>query len=170
MDKICISIGTADIDDLDSLLDWIKKNVNNRVMQVLNAEHIVSVDQIEFAFMEALDAMQEKSNIAKNLNNEFILRLVGVRQVDKAIERFGVKKGKNKIVIVISGNDCKHMMEELISKLYFVVDEFILDIKDRYDSLKEFYQIDDKQIETVGGSKEDALKSLILEKVATLEL
>ena len=102
MDKICISIGTADIDDLDSVLDWMKENVNDRVLQVLNAEHIVSVEQIEFAFMEALDAMQEKNNISNNLNNEFLLRLAGVRQVDKAIANFGVKQGKNKVVIVVS--------------------------------------------------------------------
>ncbi|MBN1160201.1 MAG: hypothetical protein JXA43_03150 [Candidatus Diapherotrites archaeon] len=171
MDKICISIGTVDIDDLDSLLDWMKENVRDRVLQVLNAEHIVSVSQIEFAFMEALDAMQEKNNIANSLNNEFLLRLAGVRQVDKAIANFGIKKGKNKAIIVVSGNDCKKVMEELISKFYFIVDDFVLDIDDkRFNSLKKFYQIEDKQINLVGGKKEDALTNLVLEKVATLEL
>ena len=170
MDKICISIGTADIDDLSSVLDWMKENTEFQVLQILRADYIVSVDQVVAAFNEALDTMQSKNNIAKTLNNEFLLRLAGVRQIDKALDNFGIKQGKNKVVIVISGNNCKHLMDEFITKFYFIVDELVLDIKDRYDSLKEFYQIDDKQIETIGGNKEDALRKLILEKVASLEL
>ena len=72
-------------------------------------------------------------------------------------------------VTVLRANSIGNM-QYLGIRFYFIVDEFVLDIKERYDSLREFYQIDDKQIEVIGGNKEDALKSLILEKVATLEL
>lgn len=138
------------VDDVPGLMEKInqikKTNSKGCVIQLLNADGIAGKKHILHAALQAVYAFKRDDNIANELGLEICVRASAQRQISKALNILGIKKGSNNICAVIV--NCN---EDLILELEIILgkrnDEVL-----KYDTnyLKEIYNISDTEIETAG--------------------
>ncbi|MBR9707339.1 MAG: hypothetical protein GOV15_02785 [Candidatus Diapherotrites archaeon] len=167
-----ILLGLIEIDDLDELLSTIRKLANKEnVVQTLDSQYVSSTEQLSFADLEARWAFENKRNLTKDLNTEFLLRLSGQRQIKKALEDFGIKKTNSEstscpVIVYCSGPNAQKNSDTIINELNFIVDETILDVTpQKKKALMKHYSITPKALETIG-----SLDALVLEKISLIGL
>ena len=68
---------------------------------------------VAFASILALRAFERKTNHAKTLGGELLLRLAGTLQIKDAIMKVGVKPGENYLVVFGDEADTKRVLEDL---------------------------------------------------------
>jgi len=145
-----------------SLKDFIKKlNSLDCTIVFIDANYVISKDQVEFAVKKAIKAWNEGKRVAKTLAMEILLYVAARRQISDAIE-VGLKEGKNEVVIVIL-DDCVDMLKELGFK-----EQQVLRLnKEKIERVKKFYDISDAELEIVGLEK---LPLLIRERIALFDV
>lgn len=145
------------------------------VAQLFDGQCVVSVRQIHAAVVATHLAFKAKSNISKKFDIEFLLRLAADTQINRVLERMGIKAGTREIgYCVVSEN--KNRVLRVSSDIARLIggepmrdDELKKD--ERLSEAMKFYGINEEEIEAVqASSKADAILLLILERIATLDL
>jgi KEOPS complex subunit Cgi121 len=138
------------------------------VAQVLDATAVCGRVHLESAFLHASRAMERGNNLARTLLIEWVLCAAGVRQVDVAFQRVGVRPGTDRFAVMLIADDDLVPGEEQVAE--------VLDAAElaRNDSVLE---CDEAALRTLGvGDAElaavprDRWPDLALERVAMLEL
>jgi len=155
---------------LQQLLTFSKKE--NLVIQALDAAVVFGKDHLISATKHAQRAFERRTNTTNSLALEILLYAAGERQIQKAITKMGVKKGKQMIAFVLvdklKRKPDKKTYEAIVNKLlqmfHLTSDDKVLE-GDR-DTLKKF-GITNKELHTLPQSK---YRDLILEKVALVDV
>ena len=77
---------------------------------------IATQEHLYFAVLNALQAFQNKTNISKSLAMETMLYASAQRQIQKAIQRCGIKPETTSMAVIIIGEDptqIKTMLEAI---------------------------------------------------------
>lgn len=95
----------ANITDVNLTLDIISKlNKNSScTIQLLDARGIAGKEHIYNAVIHAINSFKRKNNIANDLGMEICLRASAQRQISRAINILGLKKGPMEICMVLVG-------------------------------------------------------------------
>ena len=109
---------------------------------------------------------------------EMLLYISGQRQIKVAIEEFGAKSGDN--VLIILGNSEEEMKQVLMDCEKFIWGAFSDDVmaisnSSKLEAIREYFQIDDKELKAVGlkapkDSQEDVIVKLVLNRIALVAL
>ena len=140
------------------------------VIQALDAEAVYGKDHLVSATEHALRAFKRGRNAMNSLALEILLYAAGERQIQKAITKMGVKKGKGQIAFVIidikkaKGKTYDMVVDTLLQMFHFVRDDKVLE--GTKDTLKRF-GITQRELQTV---PEQRYGDLILEKVALVDV
>jgi len=165
--KVCVS----NVGDFISLL----KSTGHKygvTIQAMDAELIAGEEHIKSAVVKALRAVERGNNITSDLSLEILLYAAGKRQIERAFA-IGISEGAKEVAIVIvdttAEKDLVAVAEELKKETGLEespVHE--LDYREsKKESLKNFFNITDAEINAVGEQK---LKMLVLERVALLDV
>jgi KEOPS complex subunit Cgi121 len=150
------------VEDIPYFIGKIKDITNNScVIQLLNADGIAGKEHILHAAEQAIKAFKRKQNIANDLGLEICVRASAQRQISKALEILGLKKGLNNICAVII--NCDSGVDKELELLLGKTDDTIL--KPDIYSLNELYQISDEEIENSGG-----ISRVMIERTSLLVL
>lgn len=155
---------------ITELLVFSKKE--HLVIQAFDAAMIYSKDHLISAIAHAKRAFQQKTNATGSLALELLLYAAGERQIDKAIKKIGVKKGKQKIVFVLTDpldRKAKKTIDDSIKKKLLNTFDLQLDekaIQGDKMTLRRF-GITDQEVSTI---PKDWYGDLILEKVALVDI
>ncbi len=142
---------TSRLDDIPLLMsklnDIRRKNSPDCVVQLLNADGIAGRKHILHATVHALNAFKRGDNIARDLGLEICVRASAQRQISKALDILGLKKGNNNIcaVIVNCNQDLSQELEIILGKRE---DRVLMGDK---AILRDIYQLKDYEVETAGG-------------------
>lgn len=137
-------------DTLD-LIDGIKKD--GEIIQLLNADAVVSKNHIIHGVNQAFLAFERGENLAKDISVEIVLRCSAQRQISKAFKILGLSEGEmNLCAVLINSDDHLYELSEI-----FTYDDSVLLADD--DKLKEIYKIDDDVM---------PLEDLIIDKITKL--
>ena len=156
-DNIQILGFNADIDsvgDVLSKVDAIKKD--GEIIQLLNADSIVSRNHIVHGVNQAFLAFDRGENLANDISVEIVLRCSAQRQISKAFNILGLKEGNINLCAVLIG--CDDYSEELSSIFTPHDDVFSCD----ENHLKDIYGISD--VELVSMSFEE----IIIDRITKL--
>lgn len=134
-----------EVNDIISNLDGTSSN--SCVIQLLNADGIAGEEHILHATQQAIYAFKREENIANDLGLEICVRASAQRQISKALQILGLKKGLNNICAVIV--DCNGGVDKELELLLGKRDDKLL--KADTIHLKDLYQISDEEIENSGG-------------------
>lgn len=151
-----------------------KKNVQNVDVQFFDAELIATQEHLYFAVMNALQAFKNETNVSKSLAMETMLYVSAQRQIQKAIQRCGIKPETTNMAVVLIGEDPAKLKEALLEITSFVgsqPDDDVLKMSpSKAEKIKEAFQISDEETETVAknGNIQEALVNLVIEHVALL--
>lgn len=157
LDNIHILGFRADIQSVGDTLDFINSiKKDDEIIQLLNADSIVSKNHIIHGVNQAFLAFERGENLAKDLSVEIVLRCSAQRQISKAFKMLGLKEGNmNLCAILINSED---YTKELSSM--FTLDEGAL-IGDE-NKLIETYGISGNELETM------SVEDIIIDRITKL--
>jgi tRNA threonylcarbamoyladenosine modification (KEOPS) complex Cgi121 subunit len=116
------AIKVTKIDSVQETIDFINEfSKKNKVeIQLLNADIVASWEHLFFSAINALKSFRGKYNIANILGIELLLYISGNRQINEALDKFGLDKRINNIAVVVFFNE-----EEKAKKLMKDVCDFL---------------------------------------------
>ena len=159
MDNIQILGFKGTINSIGETLDYIDSiKEDGEIIQLLNADSIVSKNHIIHGVNQALLAFDRGENLANDLSVEIALRCSAQRQISKAFNILGLKEGEmNLCVILINSKD--HFEE--LSKI-FTPDDSVFDLDE--SNLIKIYKISDDEIINM------SLEDIIIDRIAKLNV
>ena len=157
MDNIQILGFKGTINSIGETLDYIDSiKEDGEIIQLLNADSIVSKNHIIHGVNQALLAFDRGENLANDLSVEIALRCSAQRQISKAFNILGLKEGEmNLCVILINSKD--HFEE--LSKI-LTPDDSVFDLDE--SNLRKIYKISDDEIINM------SLEDIIIDRIAKL--
>lgn len=145
--------------------------------QAFDYKAIASWQHLLNACILALKAWVEGRMLAKNLSLEILLYVAGDRRIKEAIDKVGVKESSQGLIIlylVRDGEVGKRLIEEASKKLGGVAEDSLLEVlKDKFEVLKEIFQVGEEELKASIAEGEDELKALvkcILTRTAKLDV
>jgi KEOPS complex subunit Cgi121 len=168
VDEIRLIFGRPAIKDRMELISALRaiSASHGCIIQALDADKIVGVRHLLFASKKAVQAFDEKRNIAKDLSVEFLRYASGERQIERALS-IGLSSSTKRIVLVLfpaSSNASCRLPDA--SELAFAVEEDGLGCSFNAKMVKEAFNISEEEIRAVGESR---IPDLVLERVALVD-
>jgi tRNA threonylcarbamoyladenosine modification (KEOPS) complex Cgi121 subunit len=151
-----------------------KRTRLNLGMQFFDASVIATSRHLYFAVLNALQAFRNKTNISKSLAVETMLYASALRQIQKAIQRCGIKPQTANMAITIIGEkpaEIRTMLGEIEACVGEEPDETVLEMTPvKLEKIKEVFQIKAEEIKSIleDECQSDAVVSLVVERVALL--
>ena len=137
-----------------NLIDSIKDD--DEIIQLLNADSIVSKNHIIHGVNQAILAFDRGENLAKDLSVEIVLRCSAQRQISKAFKILGLKEGDISLCAVLV--NCRDYASDLSE--IFTPDESVF--TPDYENLMKVYNIGDDEIEGM------SLEDIIVDRITKL--
>ena len=157
MDNIQILGFRANIDSVEDVLNKINSiKGDDEIIQLLDADSIVSKNHIIHGVNQAFLAFERGENLAKDLSVEIVLRCSAQRQISKAFKILGLKEGKmNLCAISINSNDYTRELSSIFTR----DDEVLLP---DYGKLVEIYKISDVELQNM------SVEEIIIDRITKL--
>src|SRR5271169_4640758 len=100
-------------DKAEAFLKANRKQTQNVDIQFFDADLIATQEHLYFAVLNALQAFDNKTNLSKTPTMETMLYASAQRQIQKAIERSGIKPKTKHMAVAIIGEDPTHIQNIL---------------------------------------------------------
>ena len=160
-------------DKAEAFLKTNRKQTQNVDLQFFDAELIATDEHLYFAVLNALQAFKNKTNHSKSPAMETILYASAQRQIQKAIERSGIKPQTKNLAVAIIGEDPKHVqetLEHLTKTLGREPDEKVLEMKKTKEAtIKKAFEIQKEELKIMeNGDPKKAIVNLVIERIALL--
>lgn len=157
MENIQILGFRASIDSVGDVLDEINSIKNDdEIIQLLNADSIVSKNHIIHGVNQACLAFERGENLAKDLSVEIVLRCSAQRQISKAFKILGLKEGNmNLCAVMINSDD----YSEVLSSIFTRDDDVLLPDDEK---LVEIYKISDAELQNM------SIEEIIIDRITKL--
>jgi KEOPS complex subunit Cgi121 len=126
----------------------------------LDADLICGREHLESAVEHALRSFDQLRNACNNLTMECLLYASGERQISKAQEKMGIKRGTERVALVLFGP----RVEDALNALDLVRDDSVLDASVE-KALR--FGVERKEIEALAPER---ASDLVLERVAFVDI
>jgi len=149
----------------------IKQTVD---IQFFDPELIASQEHLYFAALNALQAFQNKTNISKSLAMETMLYASAQRQIQRAIQRSGIKPENSTMAVLIIGEkqtQIQFFLKAISDYVGMEPDEKVLEMsKAKEKKIIKTFQITEEELKTImkNDDREAAVVNLVIERVALL--
>ena len=177
-EKYVEATGFKDVrfEDAEELIKAFRKEKQKDVtIQFFDGKLVATWEHLYFAVLNALMAFRIDRNISKNLAMEVMLYASAQRQIRKAIQLIGLKRGccANIALVIIGYNEAAVGAElmRISKRLDKKPDDGVLRLSDdKAQSIRRAFGISSKELEAVMGkdNEEKALVSIIIERMALL--
>ena len=147
--------GTIDsLEETLNLINSIRKD--DEIIQLFNADAIVSKNHIIHGVNQAFLAFERGENLANDISVEVVLRCSAQRQISKAFKILGLKEGEMDLCAVLI--NCGDYTDELSS--IFTPDDSVLIPDD--ENLKKIYKISDVELSNM------SIEEIIIDRITKL--
>lgn len=150
------------LNDLFQIIKELQNKYQNSIIQFFNDFYVLDEKQIFNSIYYTKKAYIRKRLISNNQNIEFLLYLSAKRQIKVCIDSFGISEEDiDKGILnycVVSNKETLDQINQIVSeKIDFKEIELNYDNKtiEKYDRIKEFYEINENQIKSVLNSLDD---------------
>ena len=167
--NIQIISGTINITNLPGFLKQLTDigEPRNITVQAVNSDLLTGSRHLMFAVKKAIRSFESGRNIANNLGMEIMLYAAGTRQIERALG-LGVRMGKNRIALVLVGENGTDDALVHVSELLDTVDPTVLDYSGaKKCGILEFFSITPDELDAVD---EGNIPELVLERVALVDV
>ncbi|TFF86088.1 MAG: hypothetical protein EU551_02620 [Promethearchaeota archaeon] len=163
------AIKVSKMDSVQEIIDFINEfsKKNNIEIQLLNADMVASWEHLFFSAINALKSFAGKYNIANILGIELLLYISGNRQINEALNKFGLDKGINNIAVVTFFNE-EEKAEKLIKDICDFLDGSenltLLDLNQKkFAELIKIFEVQPEELTnlTLNNIKEEKFDTLI---------
>jgi|WetSurMetagenome_2_1015567.scaffolds.fasta_scaffold45905_2 tRNA threonylcarbamoyladenosine modification (KEOPS) complex Cgi121 subunit len=158
----------------ETFLKANRKQTKQKIdIQFFDAELIATQEHLYFAVLNALQAFENKTNLSKSSAMETMLYASAQRQIQKAIERCGIKPKTKSMALIIIGDDPKQIenaLEAVTKSVGSEPNETVLEMtKNKEAKIKKAFEITEEELKTLENSNQQkAITNLVIERVALL--
>ena len=158
------------MNDVDELLRKLTKvdKENQTTSQAFDASSIAGKEHLVHAARLALIAHATKKNFASSLNIELVCWAAAERQIARAFEKVGLRKGSKDLAILTLGDSrarVKHALVNIRRELDMKRDDDVLELtREKVSKLLKIFSISKDELKIA------PLQKLVLEQVALLAL
>lgn len=150
-----------------------KEPCQNSDTQFFDADLIATHQHLYFAALYALQAFKNKTNIAKTIAMETMLYASAQRQIQRAIQRLGIKPQTTNMATIIVSVDLAEitsLLKSIEDSVGSVAEDNVLDMTStKEEKIRKVFQITDSELNSViSGTKRGAMIDLIIERAALL--
>ncbi|WP_458455053.1 KEOPS complex subunit Cgi121 [Methanobrevibacter sp.] len=157
MDNVQILGFTGQIDSVNDTLDKVNSiKGNGEIIQLLNADSIVSANHVFHGVNQAFLAFDRGENLANDLSVEIVLRCSAQRQISKAFKLLGLHEGNMNLCCVLI--NCEDHSDDLSA--LFTRDDGVLSAD--VDNLKRVYKISDVELENM------SVEEVVIDRISKL--
>ena len=147
----------ASIDNVKNVLDRINSIKSDaEIIQLFNADFIVSKKHIIHGIYQAFLAFKRNENLANDFGVEIVLRCSAQRQISKAFDLLGLKEGNMNLYVVLINS--KDYTKELSSFFNLYDDVYNPDLNRLIDA----YKISALELETF------SVEDIIIDRITKL--
>lgn len=157
MDNLQILGFRATINSVEETLNLINSfKKDDEIIQLLNADSIVSKNHIIHGVNQAFLAFERGENLAKDISVEIALRCSAQRQISKAFKILGLKEGEmNLCAILINSEDYTSQLSSI-----FTLDENVF--TPDFENLSKIYKISDDELKSM------SMEDVIIDRITKL--
>lgn len=142
------------VEETLNLINSFKKD--DEIIQLLNADSIVSKNHIIHGVNQAFLAFERGENLAKDISVEIALRCSAQRQISKAFKILGLKEGEmNLCAILINSEDYTSQLSSI-----FTLDENVF--APDFENLSKIYKISDDELKSM------SMEDVIIDRITKL--
>ena len=148
-------------DPIKFLEDLRKKHID-LIIQGIHSTYILNLEHAKKVITVSLAAQKTGSMLSNKLETDILMRFACTRQISDAIQKVGMKRRENFILIVIG-------KKQSLDILYFSLESLLTHVvfpKTNSNFLKKEFKISAKQIQSV--TSNTPLEDLLAEKSAVL--
>jgi tRNA threonylcarbamoyladenosine modification (KEOPS) complex Cgi121 subunit len=158
---------------VDELLGDLGKAISPAVFQIFDAKRIAGWSHLYMAAVNAVGAFESGSSISRGLGIEVLLYASCQDQISRALDVVGVSPGTEKLALVVL-RDGPGEAEAAFVKAADILgeaDDSVLGLDEtKFHEVAEVFGVSENALEAVGGERDEALTSLLVEKGALLPL
>lgn len=162
--------GKRVVNNVDEIIRELAKIDRRRgtTSQAFDASRVAGAEHLVHAARSALIAHTTKHNFASTLNIELVCWVAAERQIGRAFEKVGVRRGSGELAILNIGTSpgqVKAAMAEIFRRLSIERDDAVLELRRaKFPALRKTFSIAQKELKVA------SLGKLILERIALLAL
>jgi len=150
------------LDDPIKFLEDLRQKHKDLIIQGIRSFYILNLDHAKKVITISLTAQKIGSMLSNKPETDLLMRFACTRQISEAIQKAGIKKRENFILIVIGKNSS---LNQLYSELRQIMTPISF-TKNKFDFLKKEFRISTKQLQSV--ISPTPLEDLLAEKSAIL--
>jgi tRNA threonylcarbamoyladenosine modification (KEOPS) complex Cgi121 subunit len=173
---MAVSIGGfrgVKVNDVDELLSSLSGATSPAVFQIFDAARIAGWRHLYMASVNAVGAFESGSPISRGLGIEVLLYASCQDQISRALDVVGVGPGTEKLALVVlkEGLGDAEAAFEKAADFLGEVDDSVLGLdEEKFREVIKVFGVSENELEAVGGERDKALTSLLVEKGALLPL
>ncbi|MDR2829840.1 MAG: KEOPS complex subunit Cgi121 [Methanobrevibacter sp.] len=145
LDDVVIAGFKGNIQDTNKTLNTVNSIQNSccdgGIIQLMDANAIAGVKHVKHGIIHGFNSFKNGSNIANDVGIEIFLRITATRQISKALDIIGLKKGEMNICSVLI--NCPDYFLDKLSNI-FKRDDSVL--KEDKEILKNIYNISENEL------------------------
>lgn len=168
-----LEAGKIQIQDLNEFAKSLR--THNQFVQVCYLKAICSPKQAQIALEHALSAEEQNTAFSKSLQMEFLLRLAAEPQIEKALEKVGLKEAKPQEALAIALGETKAEAKQalqFLQKLGFKPNPKLLEpqnLKKNSAYIKKIYSLSEQELKALS-SLPNPLLGAVTERIALTSL
>jgi tRNA threonylcarbamoyladenosine modification (KEOPS) complex Cgi121 subunit len=173
---MAVSIGGfrgVTVNDIDELLSSLSRATVPAVFQIFDATRIAGWRHLYMAAVNAVGAFESGSPISRGLGIEVLLYASCQDQISRALEVVGVGPDTEEMALVVlrDGPGETEAAFERAVDILGEADDSVLEMDEtKLLEITKVFGISENELEAVGGNRDNALTSLLVEKGALLPL
>ena len=151
-----------DFDNPIKFLEDLRQKHMDLIIQGICSTFVLNLEHAKKVITISLAAQKTNNMLSNKLETDALMRFACTRQINEAIQKVGIRRQKNFILIVIGK---KQSLDKLYSSLEYLVTSVVFP-KNNSSFLKKEFKISAKQLQSV--TSLTPLEDLLAEKSAVL--
>ncbi len=163
----------VEVRDVDSTLETVRRIAGDSAFQLFDAGMVAGWRHLFHAAVNAVHATSRGSAISNSVEVESMLYASCQDQISKAFTLMGLSPQVRNVAILVISEDpseAERLATEIAERLGQLDDNVLEVTPEKYERLKDVFDVNDEALATVGGDPYEALTSLVVEKGALLPL
>ncbi|MCW4036735.1 MAG: KEOPS complex subunit Cgi121 [Candidatus Bathyarchaeota archaeon] len=159
--------------DVDELLSRVGEAAHPSPFQLFDADSVAGWKHLYFAAVNAVNAFEGGTAISRSLAMESLLYASCQDQIDRALELIGISPETERAALLVLAKSLVDAERAFsgVSSVLGVADDSVLKVDGvKFERIKEAFGVSDLELEAVGGSREEALTWLVVERGALLSI
>ena len=161
------------LNDVDELLNRLSRAISPAFFQIFDAARIAGWSHLYMATVNAVGAFESGSSISRGLGIEMLLYASCQDQISRALDVVGVGPETENLALVVLGEGPVEA-EAAFGKTVGILgeaDDSVLGLDEiKFREIVKVFGVSENELEAVGGERDKALTSLLVEKGALLPL